>query len=71
MTKLEIYQQALEQIAALKSATQSRGALEQFDTPDPLIDSDGWGPIRPQFKEGLEFAARIAERALQEAEDAA
>lgn len=61
------YRQALEEIAGLAKMTQTRGEFEQLNTPDHLIDEDGWGPIHPRVLQSLKYAARIAQRALGEA----
>lgn len=63
---IEKYHIALQQIANLANVTQSRGVFEQMFTPDGLIDDDGFGPIHPKLKQGLEYAARIARKALEE-----
>ena len=58
------YRKALEEIAALVNTTQTRGVFEHLTTPDQLMDEDGWGPIHPRTKDGLKYAAGIAQRAL-------
>ena len=63
---INIYRKALEQIASLANVTQSRGVFEQMNTPDHLIDEDGFGPIHPKLKQGLAHASRIAQKALEE-----
>ena len=58
------YRTALEQIAALEHVTEVRGPLEHWFTPDHLVDTEGWGPIKPEVKQGLTIAAHIAKKAL-------
>ena len=60
MTKLDIALAALREIADLANKTQSRGPLEHVITPDNMMMDDGWGPIDPRLKKGLDVAARIA-----------
>ena len=56
---------ALGTIAALANVTQIRGPLENLGVPDHLVDTDGWGPIPPDVKRGLDYAAKIARKALE------
>jgi len=67
MNKEEQYRQALEAIAALKNATQTRGDFEHMCTPEHMMTEDGWGPIHPRTLDGLKHTARMAQRALDEA----
>ncbi len=60
----DTYRQALEEIAALAHVTQWRGGDVHWLTPDHMLDEDGYGPIHPAFKRGLEHAARIAQKSL-------
>ena len=68
MTELEIYRKALEEIAALRNITQTRGPFEHMSTPEHLL-SDGWGPIALYMKRGFEYAADIALHALKTAQE--
>ena len=62
---LERAMDALRKIAELDKATQVRGLLEDTGVPDKFVDEGGWVPIHPQMKRGLEYAARIARKALE------
>ena len=64
MSEIEIFRKALEEIAALENVTQTKGLLEHDSTPEYLVQN-GWGPIHPQMKRGLNFAAKIAIEALK------
>jgi len=53
----------LERIAALKDAKQSRDPIDALvDEPD--ADAEGFRPIHPRMKKGLEVAARMARETL-------
>lgn len=65
----EIYKDALQKIAELRNVTQIRGPLEDMGVPDHYIEEGGWVPIHPQMLRGLQYAARIAEQALSDAEN--
>ena len=55
----------LTEIARLSDVTEIRGAFEDVGAPEHHVTKDGWVPIDPRTKRGLDFAARIAQQALE------
>ena len=53
----------LERIAALKDAKQSRDPIDAL-ADEPNADAEGFRPIHPRMKKGLEVAARMARETL-------
>jgi hypothetical protein len=53
----------LQRIAALKDAQQSRDSFAAL-ADEPSADAEGFRPIHPCTKRGLELAARMARETL-------
>jgi len=66
MDQLTKYRQALEKIASLSEVREMRGGIADcLGVPNHLVH-DGWVPIPPMVKVGLDYAANIARKALNE-----
>lgn len=60
------YRTALELISALSQVTEVRGPLEDIGVPDHMVKEGRWVPVHPRFKDGLCYAAKIAQQALDD-----
>lgn len=59
------------QIAGLRDAKEMRGELVEDSILHlgHVVDNEGWMPISPQIRTGLNIAARMAAEAVEEANE--
>lgn len=64
--RLKRYEEALRRISNLDQTTEIRGGTVDWFCPENQIKPGGWVKMHPQFKQGLDYASKIAKDALME-----